>query len=81
MLRRRLGLRLDALGCKFALEDIELLGADASVPLAVGTPVANPGPRGACVALDVEVQTPTVADLVISTTASFDAGDFNLNFR
>ncbi|MEI9953733.1 MAG: hypothetical protein WDO74_33325 [Pseudomonadota bacterium] len=67
--------------CLSGAVSLELLGADPSLPLAVGVPVANPGPRGACVAFDVAVHTPITADLVITTTALADAADYYLNFR
>ena len=60
---------------------LELFGADPSIPLAVGTPVAAPGPRGTCLAFDLELEAPVIADLVITTAASFGPGDFFLHFR
>jgi hypothetical protein len=60
---------------------LELRGADPDVPLAVGLPVAEPGPNGTCLAFELEVQTPVTATLVITTTESFGPGDFYLNFR
>ncbi|HEY0463289.1 MAG TPA: hypothetical protein VGC79_03730 [Polyangiaceae bacterium] len=59
---------------------LELVGGDPSFPLAVGMPVVSPGPKGACVALDVEVPRPITADLVITTSALSDPADFYLNF-
>jgi len=67
--------------CLSGTVTLELRGADPSVLLAVGMPVADPGPSGICATFDVEVQTPTTADLVITTTALSDAVDFYLNFR
>ena len=72
---------VEVVHCLSGTVTLELVGADPSVPLAVGVPVANPGPRGVCAAFDVEVPTPLVADLVITTSAQSDAGDFYLNFR
>ena len=61
---------------------LELFGADNSVPLAVGMPTETPGPRGTrFVTLDVEVQAPVIADLVITPQAGFVDNDFYLNFH
>lgn len=57
---------------------LELYGADPSVPLAVGKPIADPDMRGACLAFDVEVETATLAELVITTPSGYD---FYLSFR
>jgi hypothetical protein len=67
--------------CLAGTVSLELLGADPAQPLAVGTPIADPGAKGACVGFDVQVQSPITADLVITTTSSADAVDYYLNFR
>ncbi len=72
---------VEMIHCLSGTLTLELFGADPALPLAVGMPLENPGPMGACVAFDVQVQTPATADLVITTTALPDATDFYLNFR
>lgn len=60
---------------------LELFGTDSSQPLAVGAPTETPGPRGSrFVTLDVEVEAPLIADLVITPKAAVD-NDFYLNFH
>jgi len=54
---------------------------DANKVIATGTPVATPGPDGACLALDVSVDTATNARLVVTTTPSFSpVSDFFFQF-
>ena len=67
--------------CLSGTVTLQLFAADPAAPIAVGMPIANPGPMGVCAALDVEVQAPMTADLVITTSDMVDAGDLYLNFR
>jgi hypothetical protein len=76
--------RVELAYCARGSFTLELLGPDSSVPLAVGMPVIDPGGRGICIALDVEVEAPMIADLVITPTAAWDGGDngdFLMSFR
>lgn len=59
---------------------LELKGGDPSVLLAVGTSLERET-SGKVIGLDVEVQTPITAHLLITRSAGCPAGDFYLNFR
>ncbi|HET7538457.1 MAG TPA: hypothetical protein VFK05_01250 [Polyangiaceae bacterium] len=72
---------VEVAGCVPGTLGLELFGSDPSQPLAVGVPVAEPGPRRTCSAFELEVQAPLTADLVITPKAGFESDDFYLNFR
>jgi len=59
---------------------MQLLSSTSQV-IATGTPVATPGPDGACLALDATVTVAGEAKLSVTTTAAFSpAGDFFFRF-
>lgn len=67
---------------KFPPSKVELFGADPTTPLAVAVPPADPGSDRSCFALDVTVDAPMVAHLVISSRTAISPINWqNIVFR
>jgi len=55
---------------------LQLFGGNPPSLIGTGVPLAAPGPGGACLELDVEVEQPTSADVVIGATSGAVSGWF-----